>query len=157
MGILLNVSFGIYVFHPLGWAFMVVIAAIECVLLSKLIAGSWWSGRVGLMTLSANAVSGLIGIALSLWHNGGWWLVCWLPWVGSNEFDRADELGPFAVYYFIAFMLTLVIETPFLLLVLRKRAPNRTIVRASVTANIVSYLFASVLMYGVMFNTGHWH
>ena len=82
---LLDVSFGMLAFLPLGWLFMAVIIFMECALMSRALTKKLYDKPLYKVLGFSNALSGLTGIMLSLWLNGGWFLVVWFPWVSSNE------------------------------------------------------------------------
>ncbi len=77
----LNVSFGIYAFLPMGWLFMALIILGEAFLMSRYLVRKGFDKRIYLSAAVANAISGAVGIAISMALNGGWWLVVWFPWV----------------------------------------------------------------------------
>ena len=146
---LLNVSFGIFAFMPLGWLFMAFIIAIECFLMSKILAKQWRNKRVCNSVIFSNIISGIIGIIISLVITGGWWLVVWFPWVGRKE---ADPNLWFVIYYIVAFVLSVIIETITNILFLKKEYKKSEIIRATLIVNIVTYLLGSVILYSYSFN-----
>lgn len=144
----LNVSFGIYAFLPMGWLFMAFIILGEAFLMSRCLVGKRFDKRIYLSATVANVVSGAVGIAASMALNGGWWLVVWFPWVSSHEVDihSSQAVCALAVYYFVALVLSVLIELLVNHLMLRKRYPFRKIMRATLVANAASYALGAVLI-----------
>ena len=151
MFLLANVSFGIIAITPIGWVFMALIVLLECAILSRRLAAVWWDSKVAKVTAVANLVSGAVGFGLSLLHNSGWWVVVWLPWVSRNEVGIPRQLQRFVVYYLAAFLLSILIEGIVEQIMLRSRYSGWKVWKASLLANFVSYLLASVLMYSYSF------
>lgn len=60
---------------PFGWAFMAAIVLLEISLISRLLGGAWWKKEYMWPVIVANAVSGAIGFAVSLFMTGS--LVGW--------------------------------------------------------------------------------
>lgn len=151
--ILLNVSFGIFAFMPLGWLFMAFVILFEGLLITKLLLPNWFNGKIYRITAWTNIISGIIGIALSMFLNGDWYLVVWFPWVSSNEINltREGSLQFLIIYYAFAFVLTLIIEALTNILFLRKRFPAKKILAATVVANICSYAVGTVVLYSYSF------
>ena len=85
MHLLLNVSFGIFAFLPMGWLFMAFIIVGEAFLMSKYLIQRKFNKRIWGSAAISNIVSGVIGIIITMILNGGWWLVVWFPWVSSHE------------------------------------------------------------------------
>jgi len=151
---LLDVSFGIYAFMPLGWIFMLCVIAMECVIMARLLPQKWFDKKIYTVTTISNVVSGLTGIILSLELNGGWWLVVWFPWVSNNEIHIANKQAfqGLVGFYLVAFVLTLIIETLINVWLLRKIYPRPAIIKATVISNIVSYAIFSFVLYYYSFN-----
>ena len=135
---LANVSFGILAFHPIGWALMLAVIGVEAVMLRRFCNADATTPRLFLVSAVANGVSGAVGFAVSLWLNGGWWLVVWVPWVTANEAVRS-QWPQLAAYMAIAYALSVVIET----VVARAMLPSVSLTRvAAVVAatNLVTSL-----------------
>jgi hypothetical protein len=146
---LLNVSFGIYAFLPLGWMFMAFIILLECWMNSELLLDELFNKKIWVSTTITNIISGLIGIGLSMILNGGWWLVVWMPWVSKNEIDLSNpkELMAISIYYGIAFILTVLIEFNLNFLFLKSVYTKKKILRTTILSNVMSYIFGSFIMY----------
>lgn len=149
---MLNVSFGIFAFMPLGWLFMLFVIAIESFLCSKLLAKKWFNGKVYRKMFLSNMISGIVGIVGSMLLNGGWWLVVWLPWVSSNEVATPEQFNWLAVYYLIAFILTVIIESLFNAYALRQEYDRRSVLKSTLIINVVSYLIGSIVLYSYSFS-----
>lgn len=154
---LLNVSFGVFAFLPQGWLFMTFVILIECLLFSKLLNHKWFDKRIYGVILFSNVISGAIGIIISLILNGGWWLVVWFPWVGNEEvFDfianSSEALKWLAIYYFCAFILTVVLEAITNWLLLKKRYKTKALLKTTLLVNITSYIIGSIVLYSYSFN-----
>jgi len=149
--VLLNVSFGIYAFLPQGWVFMIAIIIIECVGLSYLLTKKWKSKKIYITTVTSNLISGIAGITGSMILNGGWWLVVWFPWVSSNEVKGTEGYKWLAIFYLIAFVLTLIIEGLINVLMLKKEYSKSTILKMTLVVNILSYAIGSLVMYSFSF------
>ena len=87
-------------------------------------------------------ISGIVGIAASMLATGGWWLVVWFPWVTDHEV-KPDALPGFIVYYLVAFVLSVLIEWGVNQAVLHKKYKSGPIFKATLFANIASYIFGS--------------
>lgn len=146
--VLLNVSFGIYVFHPKGWAFMAFVILCEAIILSKYLIHKRYDKRIYLTELLSNIVSGIAGIITTLHLNGGWWLVMWFPWVSSHEVNvkEHDELIGLIIYYVVAFILSVLIEWDINHLCLRKRYESKAIFRGTLRTNLVTYAVGAFLL-----------
>jgi hypothetical protein len=140
---LANVSFGLLIFHPIGWLLMLMVVAVESLLLSKLLVGRFFSSRGAWLTLAANAVSGVLGAAISMTIDGGWWTVFWVPWVSQNEMS-AELVPKLAAYMVVAFAMSTAVELPFL----RKIGPRAFghVLLSALLANALS----SLLLMGVL-------
>lgn len=150
-----NVSFGIYAFMPLGWAFMVTIIAIETVILSFVLDRAWWNGEIAKVVFLANSLSGIVGFGISFLLNGGWWLVIWMPWVSGHEVDLYYHLLPISIYYIVAFGLSVIIEGATELFFLRHSFQKKNIWRACRLSNVISYFIGGLAMYSWSF--GLWN
>ena len=146
-----NVSFGIYAFLPQGWIFMMAIILIECLGFSKLMTSKWKETKIYLTMIISNLVSGTIGIIGSMLVNGGWWLVVWFPWVSSNEVRGDKAFKWLAIFYLIAFVLTILIEGAINLYRLKENYPRREIITHTLIVNVISYLIGSSAMYAYSF------
>ena len=71
----------------------------------------------------SNIVSGALGAAVSKAINDGWMLVVWFPWVSGVEVDTA----------------------------LMKRRGFKNVARATMIANVVSYLLGCFVLYTYSF------
>lgn len=150
---LINVSFGIYAFMPLGWLFMAFIILFECFIITRMLLPKWTDKRIFIFTSLTNLISGIIGIAISMILNGGWYLVVWFPWVSNNEIDLSqhDQLQPLIVYYLAAFFLTLLIEISTNSIFLGKYFSIKKIIATTLLANILSYAVGSLVLYSYSF------
>jgi len=149
--IALNVSFGIYAFMPQGWIFMAVIILIECLGFSKLLTNTWKNSKIYSTILISNIISGIIGIIGSMMLNGGWWLVVWFPWVSSHEVRGDKAIKYLIIFYLIAFVLTILIESIINIARLQKMYAHKEIFFKTLIINIVSYLVGSLAMYSFTF------
>ena len=151
---LLNVSFGIYAFLPQGWLFMAFVISLECLIMTRILLPKWFDKRIYGLTTLTNFISGLIGIIISMILNGGWYLVVWFPWVSSHEIDltKKEALQGLIIFYAVAFILTLIIETITNILFLRKRYQTNQIIKATVISNIISYAIGTIVLYSYSFH-----
>jgi hypothetical protein len=154
--ILANVSFGIFAFTPPGWAFMAVIIVLEVLVVSHYLSGVWWQRKSAIATVTANLISGAIGIVLSLLLNGGWWLVVWMPWVSSKEVEFPRQAIELSIFYVAAFVLSVVIEGGIGQLMLKSKFDKKQIWRAFLTANVASYILGSFALYAYSFVLWRW-
>jgi hypothetical protein len=152
---LLNVSFGIYAFLPLGWIFMAVIIYIECLSGSKFLTQKWKNFNIYKSIITSNFISGIIGIIASLQLNGGWWLTVWFPWVSNHEINLSNkrELSFLVIYYLCAFLITLIIEFLVNYFFLRKEYKISKIVFLTLIVNAISYIFGSIVLYSYSFSS----
>ena len=147
--ILLDVSFGIFVLMPEGWIFMICVILTECVVMTRLLLPKWFDKKIYWATTLSNLISGITGIILSLILNGGWYLVVWFPWVGTNEINlsKKGDLLALSIFYIITFILSLIIESMTNILFLRKQYPVKKILISTFITNLVSYAIFSFALY----------
>ena len=145
---ILNVSFGIFAFTPMGWAFMAFVILCEALLLTKYLARKKYNKRLYMTVLLSNTVSGIVGIITTLQLNGGWWLVVWFPWVCSHEVDvrNPNELIDLIIYYFIAFILSILIELSINYLCLKKEYAIKSILKGTICTHLVTYAIGAVIL-----------
>jgi hypothetical protein len=145
---ILNVSFGIFAFTPMGWAFMAFVILCEALLLTKYLARKKYNKRLYMTVLLSNTASGIVGIITTLQLNGGWWLVVWFPWVCSHEVDvrNPNELIDLIIYYFIAFILSILIELSINYLCLKKEYAIKSILKGTICTNLVTYAIGAVIL-----------
>ena len=148
MHLLLNVSFGIYAFLPMGWLFMAFIIVGEAFLMSKYLIQQKFNNRIWCSAAISNIVSGVIGIITTMILNGGWWLVVWFPWVSSHEVNiqNFNQLLFLIVYYFAAMILSVLIELLVNHLILKKEYPFKKTLNATLIANAFSYFVGALLI-----------
>ena len=151
---ILDVSFGIFAFMPLGWLFMAFVILIECVILTKFLKHRWFNKRIYAAATLTNMISGMTGIAISMGINRGWWLVVWFPWVSRYDVDPKTtyNMNKLFIYYAFAFILTIIIELFTNWLFLRKYYGRKQILTASTVANIVSYAVGTLVLYSFSFS-----
>ena len=150
---LLDVSFGIFAFMPLGWLFMAFVIILECIVMTRLLIPKWFNARIYRVTTWTNMISGTLGFITTLILNGGWFSVIWFPWVSNNEINltKHGALQFLIIFYAIAFLLTLIIETFTNILFLCKQYPRQKIIRATIIANILSYAAGTIVLYSYSF------
>jgi len=151
---LLDVSFGIFAFMPQGWLLMAFIILIECLTMTRVLLPKAFDKRIFIVTALTNVISGAAGIFISMALNGGWWLVVWLPWVSSHEIDLSvkGELQTLIIYYAMAFVLTLIIETIINVPLLSQHYSIKKIIKATLIANILSYVAGTLVLYSISFH-----
>lgn len=145
----LNVSFGIHALLPTGWLFMGLVIYGEGYLMRRYLTQSKvFDFDIHMTAFVSNGISGIIGIIISTILNGGWWLVCWFPWVSSNEVNihKPTHLQYLALYYVVALILSILIELRVNYLFLRKRFPFKRIWKATLIANACSYAVGTLLI-----------
>ena len=148
MHLLLNVSFGITAFLPMGWLFMAFVIVAEAFLMSKYLIQQKFNKRIWWSAIFSNIVSGVIGIITTMILNGGWWLVVWFPWVSSHEVNvhNSNHLWGLIIYYLVAMILSVLIELLVNHLILRKEYPFKKTLNATLIANAFSYFVGAVLI-----------
>lgn len=139
-----NVSFGILVVTPFGWLLMALVICLEALILSKVLRGVYWQGRIALASLVTNAISGICGVVISHLHNGGWWMVVWVPWVSANEVG-AGNLSGFIPFALVTCILSLAIESGTNLLLLRGY-PRRQVFKGTIYSNLISACLLSMII-----------
>ena len=151
---MLNVSFGIFAFMPQGWVFMILIMLLESFIMSELLCKRKFTRRITASVFCSNFISGLLGIIITLIINGGWFLVVWFPWVSSHEIDLSapNALMGFIVFYLVAFVLSVLIEILINYIILGRIYPFGKILKATLLANIASYLAGSIVLYSYSFS-----
>jgi hypothetical protein len=154
--ILLDVSFGIFAFLPQGWLFMAFVILIECVIMTKILKKNWFDKRIYGIAALTNVISGIVGIVISMILNGGWYLVVWFPWVSSNEINLSnrESLKALIIFYALAFILSIIIESLINWLFLRKRFKTKQILTTTLIANIAniaSYAIGTIVLYSYSF------
>lgn len=130
---------------------MIAIILIECLGLSYILTKNWYNRKTYKTAIFSNLISGIIGITGSIILNGGWWLVVWFPWVSDNEVGGAEGFKGFAIFYAIAFLLTLLIEGLVNYLMLKKDYQKSQIISTTLIVNIISYTIGSLAMYSYSF------
>lgn len=145
---LANVSFGILVLHPIGWGLMLAVIGVEALLLRRFSGATATTQRYFLVSAVANAVSGAVGFAASIWLNGGWWLVVWVPWVTANEAGM-HQWPKLAVYMAVAYALSVVIEAAVVKLMLPRVSLGR-VLAVQIAVNLVT----SLLLIAVFWSLG---
>ena len=133
---------------PHGWIIIALVLFLESGIVSKMLMSKWFNKGIWIKVVISNIISGVVGFALSMGLNGGWWLVTWFPWVSSNEVKR-EHLLFFSIYFLLAILLTLVIEIAFNLLTIGKTKEHSksSIAIASLIANCATNLPIIVFMY----------
>lgn len=151
--IFLNVSFGIFAFMPLGWVFMAFVILFESIIMTKLLTSKLFNANIYRSTAWTNIISGIFGIAGTLFLNGGWYLVVWFPWVSKHEINlsKGNALQFLVVYYLIAFVLTLALEILTNILFLRNAYSRKAIIKATVITNVLSYIAGTIVLYSYSF------
>lgn len=101
---------------------MACIIFLECWLASGYLSHKSINRRVCLAILAGNLTSGILGILTTLTFTGGWIIVVWFPWVSAHEIqlETGNEIFSFALYYIIAFILSVLIEGAVNWILLRK-------------------------------------
>jgi len=152
--LMLNVSFGIFAFLPQGWVFMILIMLLESFIMSELLCKRKLNKRITASVFCSNILSGLVGILTTMSLNGGWMLVVWFPWVSSHEIDLSapNALSGFIVFYLIAFVLSVLIELFINYCILGKLYAARKVFKATLLANLASYLLGSIALYSYSFS-----
>lgn len=91
-------------------AFVILIA---CLILTKLFNQVWFNKKIYGVSALTNVISGIVGMAISMILNSGWYFVVWFPWVNSNEITLSNKESPngLTIFYLGAFMLTVIAET----------------------------------------------
>lgn len=152
--LMLNVSFGIFALMPQGWVFMILIMLLESFIMSELLCKRKFTRRITASVFCSNFISGLFGFIITLIINGGWMLVIWFPWVSSHEIDlsASNALMGFIVFYLVAFVLSVLIEILINYIILGRIYPFGKILKATLLANIASYLLGSIVLYSYSFS-----
>ena len=152
--LMLNVSFGIFAFMPQGWVFMILIMLLESFIMSELLCKRKFTRRITASVFCSNFISGLFGFIITLIINGGWMLVVWFPWVSSHEIDFSapNALVGFIVFYLVAFVLSVLTEILINYIILGRIYPFGKILKATLLANIASYLLGSIVLYSYSFS-----
>ena len=132
----------------MGWLFMAFVILGEGFLMSRHLIGKKFDKKIYLTAALSNIVSGAIGIITTLALNGGWWLVVWFPWVSKHEVDIRDpqSLWALVLFYFVALVLSVLIELLVNHLMLQKRYPFKRTFHATLIANAFSYILGAVLI-----------
>lgn len=151
--VLLNSYFGKYASLPMGWIFMICLVVIEIIVMSQIFERKYFMGRIAFAALISNAVSGIVGAYTSIAINAGRLLTVWFPWVSSREVDlsKDEELFSFFLYFAVAFVATILIELVINYLLLKKRYEFKPVMRATIIANVVSFLVGSFVLYTYSF------
>lgn len=152
--IFLNTAyFGKYASLPMGWLFMACLVAIEIVVMSQILDHAYFKSKIAFSALMSNAVSGIIGAYTSIAISGGRLFTVWFPWVSSKEVEPSndEELFSFFLYFACAFVATVIVELIVNSLFLKKRYEFRPVMRATIIANVVSFLLGSFVLYSYSF------
>ncbi len=149
---LLTTSFGKYASLPMGWILMVLVVVAEVIIISEILSRRTFNPRILLPVSVSNIASGLAGAFVSKTLNEGWMLVVWFPWVSSVEVnpDSTESLAQFVVYFVAAFIGTLIIEVLINGLLMKSRG-FKNVMRATIIANVITYLVACFILYTYSF------
>ena len=139
---------------PQGWVFMILIMLLESFIVSEFLCKRKFTSRITASVFCSNFISGLLGIIITLIINGGWMLVVWFPWVSSHEIDLSapHALVGFIVFYLVAFVLSVLTEILINYIILGRIYPFGKILKATLLANIASYLLGSIVLYSYSFS-----
>lgn len=109
--------------------------------------------QIYISIFGSNIISGAVGIITTLALNGGWILVVWFPWVSSHEINISEpgNLLIFVLFYLVAFILTLILESFTNWLFLKRKYKTRQILINTLIANIISYLIGTFILYSYSF------
>ena len=148
-----SASFGKYATMPIGWIFMVCIIIFEAVLMSKILNPRKLDFGIMMSSAISNVASGAIGAVVSKAINAGWMLVVWFPWVSEVEVDttNGDSLFEFALYLAVAFIGTVFIEIIINSIFLRRHYYFKTVMRATIITNVISYVIGCLILYTYSF------
>lgn len=152
--LLLNTTyFGKYASLPMGWFFMACLLAIEIVVMSQILDRKYFNSKIAFTALVSNVVSGIVGVYTSTALNAGRLFTVWFPWVSSREvnLENDEELFSFVIYFAAAFVATVIIELIVNSIFLKKRYEFRPVMRATIIANVVSFLLGSFVLYSYSF------
>jgi hypothetical protein len=91
--------------------------------------------------------------------SGGWYLVVWFPWVSNNEINihNRGSLKALIVFYLVAFVVSVIVETIFNLMFLKRHYSVKNIVKTTVIANIATYLIGTLILYSYSFGVIQGH
>lgn len=149
-----SASFGKYASMPMGWIFMVCIIILEAVVMSKILKPRKFDFGIMSSSVISNVVSGAIGAAVSKAINDGWMLIIWFPWVSQLEVDttNTNSLFEFALYLAAAFIGTVFIEVIINSILLRRNFYFKTVMRATIITNVISYFIGCLIIYTYSFS-----
>lgn len=149
-----SASFGKYATMPMGWIFMVCIIIFEAVLMSKILKPRKFDFGIMFSSAISNVASGAIGAAVSKAINDGWMLIIWFPWVSQLEVDttNTNSLFEFALYLAAAFIGTVFIEVIINSILLRRNYYFKTVMRATIITNVISYIIGCLIIYSYSFS-----
>jgi hypothetical protein len=149
---LLATSFGKYASVPMGWIFMTAIVIVEAIIMSQLLSRRLLNPSIIVPVIISNIVSGAVGAFVSKAINKGWMLVIWFPWVSSVEVDvdNTESFFNFLVLFVVAFVVTVLIEVLLNEMFMKSRGFKR-VMRATIIANVITYLVACFILYTYSF------
>lgn len=155
MLLLNNAYFGKYASMPMGWLFMACLIAIEVIVMSKILEHAYFNFRIAIVAVISNVVSAIVGAYTSIAINGGRLLTVWFPWVSSNEVNvlNDEELLSLILYYAVAFIATIIFELIVNYLLLKKHHEFKPVTRATIIANVVSFMLGSLILYSYSFSS----
>lgn len=144
----LDVNFGIFILLPPGWIIMAVIILCECYIFSKILCGKKFDKRMYLTQLISNSSSGILGIVISLLLTQGGIIVLWFPWLTARGLSDIDvkALLFFTVFYILTFILSVGVEWVINILLLKKKYRREQIWRATISANVATYIFGVIVL-----------
>ena len=140
----LNLLFGVWEFGFLSVMFLAVII-IEAGYLSRRLFGK----RLDIYTMAVVTISNILSTAIGVSSSRFW------EWVGNTLIEKLDCPGycDFLPFMIVAFLLTVLIETPvnILLLIWPWPSPNpKNIARHTFMANIWSYAFLLIVSVAIV-------
>jgi hypothetical protein len=131
----------------IGFLILLVVIFIETIYLSRSLSNKWVKPRIFYTVLLSNLLSTVLGL-LGL-----------VSWLWDHIVDQVKNIfgypGDFTSNYFLigfilfAFIMTLLCEIPFNLLLLGRAYAKRNVIIYSMNANLLTYLLLGILVFSI--------
>ena len=141
--ILLDIIVGYYLPSLFGWFFLCFVLLTESLVLAKYLKKAWFDRKVYLSVYLSNAITTIIGFILLDKENHGGHLLSWIPvdhYQGDIRIDRTIFL------FIISFIGTVIVETLFNIMLLRKHDSKRKISFGTLLVNAITYTIGAIVI-----------
>lgn len=144
-----RVSFRQYFWTPLPFLFLLIIALFEGCIASRILQREVFNKHIIITFLISNITGYFIEYFLSVFLNGGYTLLVWMPWV---KIIGHKDLFVYAISFPLIFIVTLLVEGLMNWLLLRRSYTLTKISIATFWTNFISLIILIVTFNCIVFN-----